>query len=51
MPPVTATVRALHRSPEYTFAKESCDSLQLVAGIGVEGDAHAGATVRHRSRI
>jgi MOSC domain-containing protein YiiM len=23
----------------------------LVAGIGVEGDAHAGVTVRHRSRV
>ncbi|HVE62883.1 MAG TPA: MOSC domain-containing protein [Mycobacteriales bacterium] len=26
-------------------------SISLVAGIGVEGDAHAGATVQHRSRV
>ena len=25
--------------------------MRLVAGIGVEGDAHAGATVQHRSRV
>lgn len=48
---MSSTVRALHRSAEYTFAKETCASLELVAGIGVAGDAHAGATVRHRSRI
>jgi MOSC domain-containing protein YiiM len=44
-------VRALHRSSQYTFAKEACDSLELVAGLGVAGDVHSGATVRHRSRI
>src|SRR5262249_43987168 len=27
------------------------DKIRLVAGIGVEGDAHAGATVKHLSRI
>jgi MOSC domain-containing protein YiiM len=25
--------------------------IQLIAGIGVEGDAHAGETVKHRSRV
>jgi hypothetical protein len=48
---VTALVRALHRSSEYTFAKETCESLDLIAGVGIVGDVHAGATVRHRSRI
>lgn len=48
---MTSIVRALHRSSEYTFAKEHCESVQVIAGIGIEGDAHAGATVRHRSRI
>ena len=27
------------------------DSIRLLAGLGVEGDAHAGATVKHLSRI
>src|SRR5262245_1135407 len=26
-------------------------SIRLTAGLGVEGDAHAGATVKHRSRV
>ncbi|MBI4932790.1 MAG: MOSC domain-containing protein [Actinobacteria bacterium] len=46
-----AVVRALHRSSEYTFTKERCESVDLVAGLGVAGDVHSGATVRHRSRV
>ncbi len=48
---MAAVVRALHRSSEYTFTKEPAASVELVAGLGVAGDVHAGATVRHRSRI
>jgi MOSC domain-containing protein YiiM len=33
------------------MAKPSVDSVRLVAGLGVEGDAHAGANVKHRSRV
>ncbi len=33
------------------MSKPSRDSIRLLAGIGVEGDAHAGPTVRHRSRV
>lgn len=46
-----ATVRSLHRSAEYTFTKQSFESLELAAGLGVVDDVHAGAAVRHRSRI
>jgi MOSC domain-containing protein YiiM len=31
--------------------KRNRDSIRLVRGIGVEGDAHAGTTVKHRSRV
>jgi MOSC domain-containing protein YiiM len=31
--------------------KESREAVRLLAGVGVEGDAHAGATVQHRSRV
>jgi len=31
--------------------KPTVDALQLVAGLGVEGDTHAGVTVQHRSRV
>ena len=44
-------VTHLHRSAEHTFSKVNEQSLRLVAGLGVEGDAHFGATVRHRSRL
>lgn len=35
----------------HTFSKEIRSSITLVAGLGVEGDAHSGETVRHRSRV
>lgn len=46
-PEVVAVARdAMHR-----FSKQPCDSITLVAGIGVLGDAHAGTLVQHRSRM
>jgi MOSC domain-containing protein YiiM len=47
MPPV---VTAVSRSPRHKFSKQNELWIRLVAGIGVEGDAHAGETVQHRSR-
>lgn len=47
----TGTIEALHRSDEHRFSKEAHTRLELLAGLGVEGDAHCGATVRHRSRV
>jgi MOSC domain-containing protein YiiM len=38
-------------SPAHRFSKESRPFIRLLAGLGVEGDAHAGATVKHRSRV
>lgn len=46
-----ATVIAVHRSSSHDFSKSSQASIKLVAGLGVEGDAHAGVTVQHRSRV
>jgi MOSC domain-containing protein YiiM len=31
--------------------KDNEVAIRLVAGVGVDGDAHAGATVKHRSRV
>lgn len=39
------------KSTQHEFSKQREDSITLVAGIGVEGDAHSGATVQHRSRV
>jgi MOSC domain-containing protein YiiM len=44
-------VAAVHRSAEHTFAKQPSRCIRLLAGLGVEGDAHLGATVQHRSRV
>jgi hypothetical protein len=44
-------VFAVSRSQSYTFSKDCQRSIKLVAGLGVEGDAHSGATVKHRSRV
>jgi MOSC domain-containing protein YiiM len=37
--------------PGHSFSKTLQQSITLVAGLGVEGDGHAGATVQHRSRV
>jgi MOSC domain-containing protein YiiM len=33
------------------MSKPNRDGIRLIAGLGVEGDAHAGSTVKHRSRV
>ena len=48
---MTGSVIAVSRSPTHTFTKPNTGSIRLVAGLGVEGDAHQGATVKHRSRL
>jgi len=48
---MTGIVAAVSRSPTHTFTKPTADSIRLVAGLGVDGDAHQGRTVKHRSRI
>jgi MOSC domain-containing protein YiiM len=35
----------------HEFSKVRTDAIRLLAGLGVEGDAHCGKTVRHRSRV
>lgn len=44
-------VTAVSRSAMHTLAKPTRDSIRLLAGLGVEGDAHQGETVKHRSRV
>ena len=38
-------------SSTHSFSKSPQRSVRLLAGLGVEGDAHQGVTVRHRSRV
>ena len=35
----------------HRFSKETVPAISLVAGLGVDGDAHMGSTVKHRSRV
>ena len=44
-------VTAVCVSATHTFSKTTCDTIQLIAGHGVEGDAHCGVHVKHRSRV
>jgi MOSC domain-containing protein YiiM len=48
---VRGVVSAVSCSAAHTFTKPGRDHVRLVAGLGVEGDAHAGTTVKHRSRV
>jgi MOSC domain-containing protein YiiM len=45
------SVVALHLSESHSFSKQSVEEVELVAGVGVVGDAHAGPLVQHRSRV
>ena len=44
-------VVAVSRSETHTFTKPNCQSIKLLTGLGVEGDAHLGVKVKHRSRV
>ncbi len=46
-----ATVTAVSVSPTHTMSKPGVAAIRLLAGLGVEGDAHMGETVKHRSRV
>ena len=46
-----ARVIAVSRDGSHEFSKPTTASITLLAGLGVEGDAHLGVTVKHRSRV
>ena len=45
------TVLSVSLAPTHAFTKSPSTSITLVAGLGVQGDAHLGKTVQHRSRL
>lgn len=49
--PVQPLVVSVSRSGSHSFSKEVVTEVTLVQGIGVEGDIHSGALVRHLSRV
>lgn len=49
--PHDALVASVGADDAHRFSKPPRDAIRLLAGLGVEGDAHAGETVKHRSRV
>lgn len=48
---MAARVTAVHLSPVHGFSKNRVHAITLLEGLGVQGDAHCGKTVQHRSRV
>lgn len=46
-----SSVVSVSRCDKHRFSKSAEDQLTLIANHGVAGDAHAGVTVKHRSRV
>lgn len=44
-------VTAVSRSSTHSMSKPNQNCIRLLTGLGVEGDAHMGQTVKHRSRV
>jgi MOSC domain-containing protein YiiM len=44
-------VSAVSRDSAHRFSKRPAEAIRLVVGLGVDGDAHAGRTVQHLSRM
>ena len=48
---MTARIVAVAANASHGFSKGTAPQITLLAGLGVEGDAHCGVTVKHRSRV
>jgi MOSC domain-containing protein YiiM len=48
---MSGVVAAVSSSATHTLSKPSQAGIRLLKGLGVEGDAHQGETVKHRSRV
>jgi MOSC domain-containing protein YiiM len=48
---MSGVVKTVSRSATHNLSKPNEERITLRAGHGVEGDAHAGETVKHRSRL
>ncbi len=48
---MTPRILAVAAHGAHAFSKPVTPRIRLLAGLGVEGDAHCGATVKHRSRV
>jgi MOSC domain-containing protein YiiM len=46
-----AHVVSVSSCADHAFSKPMVGQIRLLEGLGVEGDAHCGVTVKHRSRV
>ena len=44
-------VKSVSKSKTHSFSKFKSNTITLIKGMGVKGDAHMGLTVKHRSRV
>ena len=51
VPAVSARVVSVSRVGVHAFGKNAQAHTRLLEGLGVEGDAHCGVLVQHRSRV
>jgi MOSC domain-containing protein YiiM len=45
------SVLSVHKDSEHRFSKQPAQTIRILAGLGVKGDAHAGKQVQHLSRV
>lgn len=48
---MTGRIVAVARAAKHQFSKDGAGSIRLLAGLGVDGDAHMGEKVKHRVRV
>jgi MOSC domain-containing protein YiiM len=48
---MSGIVVSVGRTARHAFSKPPHACIRLLAGLGVEGDAHQGITVKHRTRV
>jgi MOSC domain-containing protein YiiM len=48
---VVGKVIAVARDESHNFSKHIVSEIEIIAGLGVDGDAHKGVRVKHRSRV
>jgi MOSC domain-containing protein YiiM len=48
---MSARVIAVAKDVDHNFSKQIVPEIEIVAGLGVRGDAHEGSTVQHLSRV
>ena len=48
---IMGSILSVSKSQTHEFSKNTTNTITLVKGEGVDGDAHKGITVKHRSRV